>query len=67
MPYKHVGLGVIGAIGLVSVILAAAVVWLSLTDPITVANAVSQADVTPFMRDIAAVLFAALQGLLKYL
>ena len=67
MPYKHVGLGVIGAIGVLSLIMAGAVVWLSLTDPITVANAVSEAEVSPFMRDLAAVLLAALQGLLKYL
>ena len=67
MQYKQVGLGVVGAIGLLSMVLAAAVVWLFLTDPITVANAVSESDVTPFMRDLAAVLLAALQGLLQYL
>ena len=67
MQYKEVGLGVVGAIGLLSMVLAAAVVWLFLTDPITVANAVSESDVTPFMRDLAAVLLAALQGLLQYL
>ena len=67
MQYKQVGLGVVGAIGLLSMVLAAAVVWLFLTDPISVANAVSESDVTPFMRDLAAVLLAALQGLLQYL
>ena len=44
-----------------------AVVWLFLTDPISVANAVSESEVTPFIRDLAAVLMAALQGLLRYL
>ena len=67
MQYKQVGLSVVGAIGLLSMVLAAAVVWLFLTDPISVANAVSESDVTPFMRDLAAVLLAALQGLLRFL
>jgi hypothetical protein len=67
MQLKEVGLGLVGAVGLVSVVLAAAVVWLALTDPISVANAVSESEVTPFIRDLAAVLMAALQGLLRYL
>jgi hypothetical protein len=67
MQLREVGLGVVGAIGLVSLVLAAAVVWLFLTDPITVANVVSESEVSPFMRDLAAILFAALQGLLRYL
>ena len=67
MQLKEVGLGLVGAVGLVSVVLAAAVVWLFLTDPISVANAVSESEVTPFIRDLAAVLMAALQGLLRYL
>ena len=67
MQLREVGLGLVGAVGLVSVVLAAAVVWLFLTDPISVANAVSESEVSPFIRDLAAVLMAALQGLLRYL
>jgi hypothetical protein len=49
------------------VIAAAATVWLFLTDPVTVANAVSDGEITPFIRDLADVILQALQGLLRYL
>ena len=67
MRVHTVGLSVGGAILLVLVVLAIATVWLYLTNPITVANAVNDGDVTPFVRDLARVIYEALQGLLKYL
>jgi hypothetical protein len=48
-------------------VLAVATAWLFLTNPVTVANSVNEGDVTPFVRDLAQVLWDALQGLLKYL
>ena len=56
-----------GAIAVVSVVLAAATVWLFLTNPVTVANAVNEGEVSPLVRDLAQVLISALSGLLKYL
>jgi len=56
-----------GLIALVSVVLAVATVWLLLTNPVTVANAVSEGEVSPLVRELAEVLFNALSGLLKYL
>ena len=67
MRYQRVGLSLIGAIALVVVILAMATVWLFLTNPVTVATAVSEGEVSPFVRDLADVLLKALEGLLKYL
>lgn len=67
MELERVGLSVFGAVALISAVLAAATVWLFLTDPVTVANAVNAGDVSPFLRDLAQVLLQALQGLLKYL
>lgn len=67
MRYEHVGLSLFAAIVLLVVIAAAATVWLFLTDPVTVANAVSDGEITPFIRDLADVIFQALQGLLRYL
>ncbi len=61
------GVGVIGAVVIISVVLAAATVWLFLTDPVTVADAVNQGEVTPFIRDLASVLLTALRSLLRYL
>jgi hypothetical protein len=49
------------------VIIAMATVWLFLTNPVTVATAVSEGEISPFVRDLADVLLQALQGLLKYL
>ncbi len=67
MRPQQVGLSVIGAILLVIVVLVLATVWLYFTNPVTVANAVNEGDVTPFIRELAQVLLDALQGLLRYL
>lgn len=67
MRLQGFGLGVFGAIAVISVVLAVATVWLFLTNPVTVANAVNEGAVSPFVRDLAQLLLAALQGLLKYL
>ena len=50
-----------------SVVLAGATIWLLLTSPVTVANAINEGDVTPLVRELADVLWQALSGLLKYL
>jgi len=65
--YQRVGLSLIGAIALIVVIIATAAVWLFLTNPVTVATAVSEGEVSPFVRNLAEVLMQALEGLLKYL
>jgi len=67
MRLQRIGVGIFGAVALVSVVLAVATVWLFLTSPLTVATAVNEGDISPFVRDLARVLFEALQGLLKYL
>jgi hypothetical protein len=67
MRLQGFGLGVFGAIAMIAVVLAIATVWLFLTNPVTVVNAVNEGTISPFVRDLAEVLLAALQGLLKYL
>ena len=67
MRLQRVGVSLFGAVVVVSVVLAVATVWLFLTNPVTVAPAVNEGDVSPFMRNLARVLLDALQGLLKYL
>jgi hypothetical protein len=67
MSIERVGLGVFGAIAVLGAVVALATAWLFLTNPVTVANAVNEGDITPFVRDLAQVLLAAFQGLLKYL
>jgi hypothetical protein len=57
-------------IGLVAATMAIATMWLLLTDPVTVADAVSKAasgDVGPAMQALGSVIASALKGLFKYL
>lgn len=67
MKYERIGLSLFGAIALLVVVLAVATIWLFLTNPVTVATAVNEGEISPFVRDLADVLLQALQGLLKYL
>ena len=67
MSYARFGMSLVGVIGVVAVTSAAATIWLLLSNPVTVANAVTEQDVTPVVRELAAILFQALRGLLQYL
>jgi hypothetical protein len=67
MRVQQIGLSVFTLIALLSIILAAATIWLFLTNPVTVANAVNEGEISPFVRDLAQVLYTALRGILKYL
>ena len=57
----------IAIVGLLAATFAGATIWLILTDPVTVANAVSTGDVSPVMNAIGAVIYDALRGVFKYL
>ena len=54
-------------IGVVAAVVAGATIWLIVTDPVTVANAVEQGEVSPLVRQLAEVIYDALVGLLGYL
>jgi hypothetical protein len=56
-----------GTVAIVSAVFAAATIWLLLTDPVTVADAVDTGQVSPIVKELATVLYNALAGLLKYL
>ena len=64
---QRVGVSLFTLIALVSIVLAAATIWLFVTNPVTVANAVNEGDISPLVRNLAEVLLAALGGILKYL
>jgi hypothetical protein len=57
----------VAVIGLLAATIAGAAIWLMVTDPVTVANAVSEGRIMPIMEAIGAVIFNALAGLFKYL
>jgi len=67
MDVQKVSVSLFTCIAVVSIILAAATIWLFLTNPVTVATSVNEGDVTPLVRQLAQVLYQALAGLLKYL
>ena len=67
MNFARFGLGVFGFAGLIAAPLAGATVWLVLTDPVTVADAVSEGEISPLIRELADVLYRALRDLLRYL
>jgi hypothetical protein len=64
---KQFSITLFALIAFVSIVLAVATVWLFVTNPVTVANAVNEGEITPLVRNLAQMLLAALGGLLKYL
>jgi len=54
-------------IGTVATVIAGATIWLLVTDPVTVANAVEDGEVSPLARRLAEVIYNAIAGLLAYL
>ena len=67
MRLQRLSVSLFSAITVVSVVLAMATVWLFLTNPVTVATAVNEGDVSPLVRNLAQAIVAALRGLLRYL
>ncbi len=67
MSLQRVGVSLFTLIAVVSILLAAATIWLFVTNPVTVANAVNEGEITPLVSSLAQAIHAALRGLLKYL
>ena len=67
MSLQRVGVSVFSFVAFVSIVLAAAMIWLFVTNPVTVATAVNEGEISPLVRNLAEVLMSALGGLLKYL
>jgi hypothetical protein len=67
MRLARLSVSLFGTIAVLSGIFAAATIWLLLTDPVTVTEAVDTGEVSPIVRELAGVLYSALAGLLKYL
>ena len=67
MSLQRVGVSLFTLIAVVSILLAAATIWLFVTNPVSVANAVNEGEITPLVSNLAQAIYAALRGLLKYL
>jgi hypothetical protein len=58
---------VAGLVAALAAVVAGATIWLMLTDPVTVATAVDEGEISPLVRQLAQVLYNAVAGLLDYL
>jgi multidrug resistance efflux pump len=67
MSFARLSLSLAAVIGLIATALAGATIWLLVTQPVTVADAVATGEVHPVMKAIAGVLYDALAGIVKYL
>ena len=67
MNAGRLSLSLVGVVGVMAVALAGATIWLLVTQPVTVADAVAQGEVSPLVRALGVALYEAFQGLLKYL
>ena len=67
MTSARLSLSLVGVVGVVALAMAGATIWLLVTQPVTVADAVAQGEVSPIVKALGVALYDALQGLLKYL
>ena len=65
--FHSLSISLAGAVGLIALVLAGATIWLVLTDPVTVAEAVDSVEFEPLVEELANVLYNAIVGLIKYL
>ena len=70
MTSARISLSLVGVVGVFVAVLAAAALWLTISDPVSTAtavNAASQGDASPLVKALAGALYDALQGIIKYL
>ena len=70
MGMVRFSVSLVALIGLMAATVAAATIWLLLTDPVRTADAASEfatGNVSPFVEALGSVIYGALAGLFKYL
>ncbi len=67
MRSSRISVSLSAGVALVAAVFAAALIWLMLSDPVSVADAVSEGGATSLIIEIGRVLYNALLGLLDYL
>lgn len=65
--FRSLSMSLAGVVGVLASIVAGATIWLMLTDPMTVAEAIDTGEVAPLVRELADVIYDAIVGLIKYL
>jgi hypothetical protein len=61
------GMSMVAMIGVLAATIAGATIWLLITDPVTVSDAVAKGDVSPIINALGGVLMGALRGIFGYL
>ena len=61
VAFRSLSVSLAGAVGVVAAVVAGATIWLMLTDPITVAEAIDTGEVAPLVQELADVLYDALR------
>lgn len=59
--------GVAAVVGLSAAVVGGSTMWLLITDPVTVASAIEDGQISPLVRQLAQVILDAVAGLLEYL
>jgi hypothetical protein len=67
MSLVRLSISLFGVVAVLAATLAGATIWLLLTDPVTVADAVNEGSVSPLVRELAGALYGALRGILRWL
>ena len=63
---NHVA-SIAGLIGVVAAIVAGSAIWLVLTEPVAIVNAVDTGEISPLVRQLAAVIYATMARVIDYL
>ena len=63
----RLSLSFVGVVGVLAATMAAALIWLLVTDPVSVAETVTTGDVSPIVRALGNAIYDALKDVLGYL
>lgn len=67
MSLIRLSLSFVGVIGVLAATIAAALIWLLITDPVSVAETVTTGDVSPIVKALGSAIYDALKDVLGYL
>ena len=67
MSLIRLSLSFVGVMGVLAATVAAALIWLLITDPVSVAETVSTGDVSPIVRALGSLIYDSLKDILGYL
>jgi hypothetical protein len=67
VEFVRLSLSLFGAAALVAATLAGAGIWLLMTEPVTVADAIREGEVSPLFKALAGAIYDAFRGLLRFL